>query len=161
MYALQGQSIIRVADGACIPAAPGNMDYENYLQWVAAGNVPAQLMTLASLKADRLAAIAADCEQAIAALRAGYPDSEVLSWPKQEAEARAFVADAAAATPLLDALAEARAVPKAELAARVIAKADAFAAISGALIGKRQKLEDQLDALPVDATAEQVAAIVW
>lgn len=117
--------------------------------------------TLDELKAAQNADLASACETAIAAIRAGYPESEVLSWPKQEAEARAFVADAGAVTPLLDALADARAVPKAELAARVIAKADAFAAISGALIGKRQALEDALNALPADATAEQVAAIVW
>lgn len=108
-----------------------------------------------------LADINTECEKAIAAIRAGYPESEVLSWPKQEAEARAVAADHTSSTPLLDALATARGIDKAELVARVIAKADAFAAISGALIGKRQNLEDQLDALPVDATAEQVAAIVW
>ncbi len=113
---------------------------------------------LDELKAAKNAEINAACESAIAAIRAGYPESEVLSWPKQEAEARAFVADAAAATPLLDALAAARDIDKAELAARVIAKADAFAAISGALIGNRQKLEDQLAAA---TTAEEAAAIVW
>lgn len=117
--------------------------------------------SLADLKASKRADLIAACESAIAAIRAGYPESEVLSWSKQEAEARALVADANAATPLLDALAAARNIDKAELAARVIAKADAFAAISGALIGKRQRLEDQLDALPADATPEQVAAIVW
>lgn len=122
---------------------------------------PPPAPSLAELKADKRADLIADCESAIAAIRAGYPDSEVLSWSKQEAEARALVADANAATPLLDALAEARGIAKAELAVRVIAKADAFAAISGALIGKRQRLEDELDALPADATSEQVAAIVW
>lgn len=116
---------------------------------------------IADLKAAQRANILADCEHAIAAIRAGYPESEVLSWAKQETEARALVADAGAATPLLDALALARGIDKAELAARVIAKADAFAAISGALIGKRQRLEDELDALPADATPEQVVAIVW
>lgn len=39
-YALtqDGNSIIRDADGASIPVAPGNRDYADYLEWVAAGN---------------------------------------------------------------------------------------------------------------------------
>lgn len=117
--------------------------------------------SIAALRTAQADLINAACESAIAAIRAGYPEGEVLSWPKQEAEARAFVADANAPTPLLDALATARELNKAELAARVIAKADAFAALSGQLIGRRQRLIDQLDALGEDATAEQVAAVVW
>lgn len=117
--------------------------------------------TIAQLIATQLAIVNFDCETAIAKITAGYPSSEVLSWPKQESEARAYIADNAAATPLLDALSQARGVAKADLAGRVIAKADAFSALSGSLIGKRQALEDALMALPADATAEQVAGIVW
>lgn len=123
--------------------------------------VPKPAPTLGELKAARLADISKGYEQAIAALQARYPAGEILSWPKQEAEARAVVADSGAATPLLDALAEARGIDKAELAARVILKADAFAQYSGTAIGKRQALEDALNALPVDATAEQIAAVAW
>lgn len=119
------------------------------------------VVSVAELKSGKRAELSKKCEADIAALRAGYPESEVLSWSKQEDEARALVADANAATPLLDALSEARGIDKAVLAGRVIAKADAFAGISGTLIGKRQRLEDQLDALPADATPEQVAAIDW
>lgn len=32
--------IRRESDGACIPLAPGNKDYADYLQWVAEGNTP-------------------------------------------------------------------------------------------------------------------------
>ena len=113
------------------------------------------------LKALQILSINTACETAIAAIQAGYPGSEVLSWPKQEVEARACIASPSAATPLLDALAEARGINKSELAARVILKADSFAQLSGAAIGKRQALEDMLNALPADATAEQIAAIAW
>lgn len=33
-------SITRTADGALIPADPGNRDYQDYLAWVALGNTP-------------------------------------------------------------------------------------------------------------------------
>lgn len=41
MYRLTDTStIVRLADGAFIPADTGNGDYQAYLAWVAAGNVP-------------------------------------------------------------------------------------------------------------------------
>ena len=39
MYKLTDtETIIRLADGASIPADPANTDYANYLEWVEAGN---------------------------------------------------------------------------------------------------------------------------
>lgn len=117
---------------------------------------------------DRPAAIAAalaqintSFETAMQAVRAEYPESEVLSWSKQEAEANAWQADAGATTPLLDALAAARGIAKAELAGRILGKAAAYAVATGQLIGRRQALEDALQALPEDATLEQIQAIAW
>jgi hypothetical protein len=41
MYQLTtSTSIIRTTDGAFIPNDPGNRDYREYLDWVAAGNMP-------------------------------------------------------------------------------------------------------------------------
>jgi hypothetical protein len=34
------QSVIRKTDGACIPFDPANTDYQAYLKWLEAGNVP-------------------------------------------------------------------------------------------------------------------------
>ncbi len=40
MYKLQNQSIKRLSDGASIPFADGNRDYEEYKQWLSEGNTP-------------------------------------------------------------------------------------------------------------------------
>jgi len=80
------------------------------------------------------------CDELLADLRAGYPESEILSWDKQEAEA------VAGGGPLTDALATARGIDPAELRIRILAKANAYAALSGQIIGIRQSLEDRINA---------------
>jgi hypothetical protein len=36
----QGDTILRITDGASIPPDPANTDYAAYLEWVEAGNTP-------------------------------------------------------------------------------------------------------------------------
>lgn len=100
------------------------------------------------------------CEAALAALTATYPDRELLTFDKQEAEARAYLSDpSSATTPILTAIAQGRGIPVDELAQKIIAKADAFALASGALIGQRQWYEDALESLGPDATTAQIEDI--
>ncbi len=100
------------------------------------------------------------CQAALAALTATYPDRELLTFDKQEAEARAYLSDpSSATTPILTAIAQGRGIPVEELAQKIIAKADAFALASGVLIGQRQWYEDALESLGPDATTAQIEDI--
>ena len=113
---------------------------------------------LEAVKAAKRAEINAACDIAVASLAASYPEREVQSWPQQVKEAEALAADPQAQAPLLAAIAEARSLPLAELASRVLGKMNAYAAASGSLIGRRQAAEDLID---VAATPEDVAGIAW
>ena len=115
-------------------------------------------LSLSDLKARKLAELSAAFAGNMAELKATYPADEIQSWFKQEAEARTHVADNAADVPLLRAMSTARGIAIDDLAARVIANADAWAALAGALIGKRQRYEDAVNAATDPAT---LAAITW
>ena len=66
--------------------------------------------------------------------------------------------DPAAAVPLIANLAAVRGISVSDLANRIIQKADAYTAAIGAALGKRQKLEDQLNAM---TSWEEMAEINW
>ena len=114
--------------------------------------------TLDEAKAQALTAINGRCELELRVIKTGYPEAEVQSWPKQEAEARAYAADDTAATPLLSAMSAARGVELTVLAAKVIEKADLFALASGWAIGSRQACED---AIAAAQTPEEALAVTW
>lgn len=86
-----------------------------------------------------------------------YPEAELLTFDKQEKEAREWTEDNSTSTPFLDGLAKARGIDKANLVSRVIKKAEAFQTAISTLTGIRQKYEDEIDAA---TTAEEIEAIV-
>ncbi|WP_337375072.1 hypothetical protein [Desulfovibrio piger] len=115
-----------------------------------------ELLTLEELKAAKLAQINEGCQSALAALTATYPTAELLTFDRQEAEARSLLADTSSQAPFLTSLATARGISVTDLAHKVIVKADLFSAASAFAIGQRQRYEDLLK----DAkTKEAVAAI--
>lgn len=67
MYQIGQNCIIRTADGASIPSDPTNTDYQNYLQWAAAGNAadPAAPVMIAQARSIQAGAISAACQAAI------------------------------------------------------------------------------------------------
>lgn len=113
--------------------------------------------SLEEVKAAKLSEVNAAYDEAVSAMVSTYPSTELLTFDKQESEARAWLSNSSAETPLVNALAAGRGMDKGELVSRIITKADAFAVATGYLTGQRQRYEDQLEAA---TTAEEVAAIV-
>lgn len=118
---------------------------------------PTEAELLERAKTAKLYEINAAYEAATSSIVETYPKTELLTFDKQEAEARSYNDDPTATTPLVDALAAGRTMDKAELVRRIIAKADAFSVAVGYYTGQRQKYEDMVKAAE---TAEDIQAIV-
>lgn len=90
-------------------------------------------------------------------LAGDYQPEERETWPIQSAEARAWLADNTASTPLLSALATARGISLEYLVGLVMENVALFEAASGAILGQQQALIVQLYAAPTLADALAVA----
>lgn len=77
-------------------------------------------------------------------LTSEVPESEKKTWAEQKNEARAYLLDNNALTPLIDAICLARGIDKSYLVDKIIEKADAYTAVVGRLTGVRQKLEKDI-----------------
>lgn len=78
-------------------------------------------------------------EEEISAVKEGYTEDEIKSWPQQVAEAQAYQADQTVATPLLDAIVSQRGGTKDELVLRIATNATQYAQVFGVALGKKQK----------------------
>jgi len=111
----------------------------------------------------KLAEINAAFDGEVSTLTGAYPEGERLTWPIQQAEALAWQADNTLPTPYLDGLAAVRGIEPSEMRQKTVTQTTAFIAASQLLVGKRQRLRDQVDA--VDLTTEnaigQISAITW
>lgn len=120
--------------------------------------------TIEALRAAKQAAIRDEAEKVLAPLKAEYGPTEIASWDQQYEEATALDAVPDAPAPLVRAIAAARGMEPAELAARIRANRAAWVAISGHVVGQRLAYQDALDAaaaLTDEAEARAaIAAIV-
>lgn len=126
-----------------------------------AGVVPTTPVPTVSLTETAHARINAAYDAAVHALTAGYPQTEIDSWSKQESEARAWQLNRNSPTPWIDAAATARDITRDAMAVLILNNANLLAPLHGALTGKRQSLRDAINALGPNATQEQLDSIQW
>ena len=91
--------------------------------------------------------LAAKADELKTGLLAGYPQTEIESFYRQEKEALAWQADHNTPTPMLSQIARVRGVPLEVLISKVIEKSAQFAVAIGIIIGQRQAFEDRLMAV--------------
>ena len=122
-----------------------------------------QTALLAQQKEGLLNKLADKADQLKNSLLAGYPQTEIESFYRQEKEALAWQADHNIPTPMLAQIARIRGVPLDMLISKVIEKSAQFAVAIGIIIGQRQAFEDRLLALkmPDDLTALEQEIEAW
>lgn len=122
-----------------------------------------QTALFAQQKEGLLNKLADNADQFKNSLLAGYPQTEIESFYRQEKEALAWQADHNTPTPMLSQIARVRGVPLEVLIEKVIEKSAQFAVAIGIIIGKRQAFEDRLLALktPNDLTALEKEIEEW
>ena len=106
-----------------------------------------QTALFAQQKESLLNKLADKADQLKNGLLAGYPQTEIESFYRQEKEALAWQADHNTPTPMLSQIARVRGVPLDILISKVIEKSAQFAVAIGIIIGQRQAFEDRLLAL--------------
>lgn len=115
-----------------------------------------QTALFAQQKEGLLNKLADKADQLKNSLLAGYPQTEIESFYRQEKEALAWQADHNTPTQMLSQIARVRGVPLDVLIAKVIEKSDQFAVAIGIIIGQRQEFEDRLLATK---TLEELTAL--
>ena len=122
-----------------------------------------QTALFAQQKEGLLNKLANKADQLKNGLLAGYPQTEIESFYRQEKEALAWQADHNTPTPMLSQIARVRGVPLDILISKVIEKSAQFAVAIGIIIGQRQAFEDRLLALktPEELTALEQEIEQW
>lgn len=147
-----------------VPSGQVPCDAEQYLNFkqftIVAGEIApiGSQALLAQAKTLQVKVINAAAQSTLHQMVASYPALEVSTWPQQLVEATAYIDDPKSDTPLLSASAAISGQKVADLAAAVIEKSAVYMATSGAIIGKRSLLTNQI------ATAKTIAdvlAVVW
>lgn len=116
--------------------------------------------TLAERKAAKRAEIWGAGDAILAQVKANFTQAEIESWSKQEQGARDIQAEETTteAAQFVAAIAQARGLDTGVLVTKILANVASYGALSAAIIGEQQRLDDLIKAA---ATAEAVAAIAW
>lgn len=113
-------------------------------------------ISLTDAKAAKLTEILTGSDAAMNAITSTYSENEKFSWPKQEAEAKALLADPSAPAPLLRGIADTRGIALTVLRDKVLANVEASEALTALILGTQQRYEDAVKAA---TTVEDVQAI--
>lgn len=109
-----------------------------------------------TIRKEKLSEINGNYNSAVSTLVSTYPETELLTFDKQEKEAREYKKDNSSSTPFLKLLAEFRGITLDELIDKVIIKADLFQENVAKLTGLRQKYEDELDKCETKEDIEKI-----
>lgn len=142
----QGGQIAADSDGRPVLTPPRPSEYHEWdgKKWEIGEAAAARFAEQKTATAFRLAEKADELKNS---LLAGYPQVEIDSFYRQEKEALARQADNNAPTPMLAQIAAARGVELDVLIEKVVEKSARLAVAAGAIIGKRQQLEDKLNTI--------------
>ena len=116
----------------------------------------APMPTFEEARMAKLAEINAGYESVMAYVQAGYPQSEVISWPVQASQARELAQNEAAPALFVRSLAVTKGVEIEEMCRRILANSHSWEPVAAMLTAQRQILEE---ATWRAETKEQIAAI--
>lgn len=163
--------VLRLADGARISITGNdsepntNPNYLEYMDWRAAGGVPEPADPPMLTAEQKLQLNNGAYEAATWALTADYPQMEKDTWPTQDQESAAWLADpVGAVTPWIDLAAAELAIDREEYMRRTLIKSRQFKLLSAFLTGRRQRYEgmikaDQAPELDYELTPEIIAQL--
>lgn len=89
-------------------------------------------------------------------VRSGYTADEIASWGFQLREVDLYDGNPNAATPLLNALAASRGMPKAAVVAAIKSRVAAYSSLTGGILGNKQRLEDAISAAGTPAALDAI-----
>lgn len=119
---------------------------------------PPETVNIAELKTVKLGVLNA-AAQAFINKHAGIdsvPEFEFASWAIQAAEAKAWQADKAASTPVLDGIATARGIPADTLKAAALRKTLAYEQLAAHVAGQRQALQSKIEAAKKQSDLDKI-----
>lgn len=124
------------------PPMPGEEYIWNGSEWIVSNEKQIELF---NERKDRLIRkLANKADDIKSELLAGYPQTEIDSFYRQEKEALAWRTDKNSETPMLKQIARIRGIPFDVLVQKVLEKSEQFALAVGVIIGQRQAFEDRL-----------------